>query len=222
MQHLIKARQASRSGRFAAQSGDAEAEALLRASLKSYWSAMNWLEGDPEFDLAHDELHDVGRAVRLRFVDGCRPEPQPDGGHIQRCPVALAHKRFGFSIGGTGNAVCSICGDDASECAHTPGRSYLVEAGRHKGWCNICGEEACKSHDIGTKYDAEARVIITEMQLREISIVSRPAHPDARLTKIDMSRGDVERELGRLPSGAHLSCDKCLSSCQGFDYLPER
>ena len=221
MRHLNDARRAFTSGRFAAQAGDAEAEAFLRASLKSYWSAMNWLEGDPEFDLAHDELHEAGRRARLLFSDGCRPELGSDGGFIQRCPVVLAHKRFGLSIGGTGNALCSICDGDASECAHIPGRSYLVEAARIQGRCNICSEDQCDSHDSGTSYNTDARVIITEMKLREVSIVARPAHRDARMMEIKISRQDVERELGQLPPGAHLSCNKCLSDCAGLDFLPD-
>jgi hypothetical protein len=77
---------------------------------------MNWLEDTPEFEIAHLELHTAGRFARENFAKGCRPEPKGDGSFVHRCPVFIAHKRFGFSIGATGNAICSICGGDASEC----------------------------------------------------------------------------------------------------------
>jgi hypothetical protein len=48
--------------------------------------------------------------------------------YSQTCPVALAHNRIGMSIGGTARRLCSLCGDDLSECEHIPGISYLVRA----------------------------------------------------------------------------------------------
>ena len=61
----------------------------------------------------------------------------------QTCPVALAHNRIGMSIGGTAKRLCSLCGDDLSECEHTPGTSYLVPGGVSSlGWCRVCLQEA--------------------------------------------------------------------------------
>jgi hypothetical protein len=73
---------------------------------------------------------------------------------------------------------------------------------------------------VGEIYSAEARVIVTEADLREISIVARPAQPDARPTQVEITRREVEAAFGPLPPGALVNCDKCLSPCAGFDHLP--
>jgi hypothetical protein len=182
---------------------------------------MNWLEDTPEFDVAHSELHAAGRLAREQFREGCRLAEEPDGSLTQRCPVALAHKRFGLSIGAIGNAICSVCGDDASECPHMPGDQYDLAACREHGRCNICLETDPCPHQPGETYRTEAHVVVTEAELREVSIVARPAQPDARIAKIPISRQRIEARLGRLPPHAYVSCDQCLSSCPGFDYLPE-
>jgi hypothetical protein len=65
-------------------------------------------------------------------------------------------------------------------------------------------------------------VIVTSADLREVSIVARPAQPDARIQAIEITPADIAHAFGRaLPPGARLNCDKCLSSCEGLAFLTE-
>lgn len=215
---LRKARSLATSGRFALAAGDRRAESILREAVEVYWSAMNWLEDAEEFDDAHREIHEAGRVLREEYSNGCRLGPRDDGSFAHTCPVFLSHKRFGMSPGFTGNAICSICYEDVSECLHIPGDTYDVVANRDP-WCNVCGDKSCSVHELGVKYEAETGIVVTEAKLHEVSIVPRPAQPDARIREIPIDRAEVEASLGRLPQGAFLKCDKCLSGCDGFDRL---
>lgn len=201
-----------------------DAEQYARTAIHVYASAMNWLEeGADGFDLAHTEIHDVGLYCRLMFPSGCRFKTQGTG-FIQQCPLPLAHKRFGFSLSMTGNAICSICDTDVTECSHYPGHAYIIETRRHSGGrCNICGNERCETHVVGICYMACAFVIISKVyEMDEISLVSRPRIPDARLASISRSRDEVEHALGHpIPANGYLQCNKCLIPCDGFAYLPD-
>lgn len=58
--------------------------------------------------------------------------------------------------------------------------------------------------------------IITEADILEISIVGRPAQPDARFTKISISLAALHRGTGgRFPRGTPINCDACLKPCVG-------
>lgn len=217
---LAEARQEYTSASFAHAAGDPSGESHLREALKKYWSAMNWLEGSDGFDVAHDELHRAGRDARDWYPAGCEYAESDDGSFVQRCPVPLAHKRFGMSIGAFGNAICSLCGTDASECPHLPGRTYEVPAEKRDGQCNICRKSVCKEHLEGLIYPAQLGVIVTEMDVQEVSIVPVPAMPDARITGVPVTRERMEERFGhRLPDGVVVTCDQCLGECQGFRYL---
>ncbi len=218
---LEEARSTTSSGRLAHDAGDPTAETYFRQAVELYWSAMNWLEDDDGFDVAHDEIHEVGRLLRGSFEAGCSLGPREDGSFAHTCPVFLSHKRFGMSPGFTGDAVCSICYQDASECVHVPGDIYEVVA-RSDPWCNVCGERACASHALGATYKAEAGMVVTKAALHEVSIVDRPAQPDARIREILINDADIEASLGPLPAGAFLKCDKCLGPCTGFDRVEEQ
>lgn len=216
---LANARRAATSGRFALSAGDSTAETYLRNAASQFWSAMNWLQDSDGFEAAHDEIHEVGVLLRDNFERGCSLGPRDDGTFAHTCPVFLCHKRFGMSAGFTGNAICSICYQDASECPHIPGSSY--EAVCAKGpWCNICGDQRCKTHTIGNSYAAEMGLVVTEATLHEVSLVARPVQPDNRIMEIPISIEEVQATYGRLPIGAYLKCDKCLDPCQGFDSMP--
>jgi hypothetical protein len=57
----------------------------------------------------------------------------------------------------------------------------------------------------------------------EVSLVARPAHPDARLQSVSVATADVRASLGaRFRTGMPVSCDRCLSSCDGVTEVYER
>jgi len=207
--------------RFARAAGDPAAESFGRQALAVYASAMNWLEGSDDFDTAHNELHEVGRYCREEFPAGCDLTTDGDD-FAQRCPVSLVHQRVGLSMGFTGNAICSICDLDVSECPHRPGHSYEVVASAHlNGRCNVCGSKACTNHLSGEIYEAETRVSITEIyEIDHIALVAQPVQPDARLTSIPISRRELEAHLGlTIADGLSVRCDQCLGECQGFTQI---
>jgi hypothetical protein len=218
---LREARSEAFSSRTALAAGDRSAESHARTGLARYASAMNWMEGAADFEVAHAELHSLGRICRERFPTGCR-FAEVDDDFEQRCPAALVHSRLGVSPAIVGNAICSLCGDDISECPHRPGHTYPVAAAVHpSGNCNVCGLQDCAEHVVGLTYDAEARVVTTEIyDFDEVSNDETPRQPDARLTAVRISRRDFEAKLGKqIPAGAHVNCDQCLGECGGFNYF---
>jgi hypothetical protein len=59
------------------------------------------------------------------------------------------------------------------------------------------------------------------MQLREISLVPRPAGVTTRLTELPISTKKLEEAFGPdFKPGMPVSCDKCLGDCWGFDEFP--
>lgn len=167
-----------------------EAETVARASFETYRSAMNWAEAefrDDLFDQAHRELDEAGAFVRRTF--GCAVLFE-QGSYWQTCPVALAHNRSGLSVRAVIRASeCSVCRSDPEDCDHITGRMY--------------GDQPCYR-------------IITEAEIPEISLVPRPAQPDARITRVPVSHEQLEQRLGRpFAPGTPLNCDFCLSTCSG-------
>lgn len=219
--HLRDARGSAFSARAALAAFDESAEDHARLSLQRYASAMNWLEDTADFDVAHGELHEIGRLCREEFSEGCR-YGGADGDFVQSCPAALVHTRVGFSPGMIGNAICSVCDEDVTECPHRPGETIPVEALIHPdGRCSICGSGSCVAHVPGLTYSAEVGVVVTEVyEIEEVSIVDRPRQPDARIQSVRIPRADIERRLGqRIPLGAHMNCDRCLGQCRGFSSM---
>lgn len=123
-----------------------------RESLRVFRRSMDWLEDTEYFETAHHALDAAGNWVKLSF--DCFLESS-EGRYFQTCPVSLAHSRVGLSIGGIiQKAVCSICGKDAVKCAHITGHEYIGQ---------------------------RCYVTITQVDLVEVSIVSRPEQPDAHI-----------------------------------------
>jgi hypothetical protein len=122
-----------------------------------------------------------------------------------------------MSIGGVATRICSLCGVDFSECEHLPGVAYLVPGGTADlGWCRVCLQEHC-NHDDGQTYRVAVVAIITEMRLNEVSLVSKPAHPEARFTAISIPVSDLAEALGdEFAPGLDVSCDRCLLPCDGL------
>lgn len=192
---------------------ESEARQAIAECAKAFWRA----EDTDLEDAQHDLMHRIGRWTRRHF--GC--SLHFDGtNYEQRCPIAIAHKRMGFSPGFTSKHICSICGGDLSECPHIRGRAYWVRGGAHdERPCSLCMQTACR-HRVDRLYRASVVSIITDIQAQEVSIVRRPAQPEARLLGIPVSSDDLANALGGFQPGIEVSCDKCLEDCPGFEEIP--
>jgi hypothetical protein len=102
------------------------AEREARCALQLYARSLDWAEGTPSEDDAHHAMDAAGKWVRTTF--GCRLNREGTT-YTETCPVSLAHNRIGFSIGGSATRICSLCGEDLSECEHLPGTAYIVPYG---------------------------------------------------------------------------------------------
>ena len=125
---------------------------------------------------------------------------------------------MGFSVGGKAKRICSLCGQDVSECEHDRRTAYMVPGG-HKdlGWCRVCILKTDCGHSPTESYRVGVVAIITELELTEISLVSKPAHPEARQRKVSISSSRLKESLGpEFHIGGPVSCDKCLLECQGL------
>ena len=195
-----------------------EGEAYARQALHRFRAAMDRLEDTPEFEVAHAELDVAGRFCRENWPKGC--ELVPVGRDFsQECPAWHAHTRVGFSPAMLANAICSVCGVDVTTCPHLPGEplSDVVAALVGDGWCSIDGHTECTEHELGRTYDARVAILITHVHsIEEVSIVGRPAQPDARIMKVTMPRSDFDGLMGGpLPDGVIPVCDRCLNECPG-------
>jgi hypothetical protein len=195
--------------------GRARAEQAARQALASYASVLNWAEDTDNEDKAHRQLDEAGHWVRHTF--GCHLHRQGET-YSQRCPVALGHNRLGMSVGGAARRICSLCGQDLSECEHMRGTAYLVPGGPAElGWCRVCLKESDCDHSPDEDYRVSVVSRIIEMELVEVSIVGKPAHPDARFTFVGVDIADLRDQLGAdFAPGMPVNCDRCLSPCHGL------
>jgi len=192
---------------------DASMRRALEAAARAFW----WAEDTELEQRQHELLHRLGRWTRRNL--GC--ELSFDGKrYAQACPVAIAHKRFGNSVGYVGRHECSICGCDLSECEHIVGRSYWIRGGPlDRRACAMCLRMNC-THSPNRLYRVPVIRIVRDAQLHEISIVARPAQPEARLTELPIETAALKAALGpEFTVGMSVSCDKCLGDCWGFDGL---
>lgn len=59
--------------------------------------------------------------------------------------------------------------------------------------------------------------MIQDVEVDEISLVSKPAMPEARILQKSIPTSDLQAALGdRFAPGMEVSCDKCLSRCEGL------
>jgi hypothetical protein len=191
------------------------AERDARKALDRLRSALNWAEDTDFEDEAHRSLDDAGRWVCETF--SCKLT-RSGSTYKQTCPVALGHNRLGMSVGGVAKRrICSLCGSDVSECEHMPGTAYLVPGGADDlGWCRVCLEESC-GHVPTDSHRVSLVSIIREMTLGEVSIVSKPAHPDARIMSMPIEVADLSVELGDgFVPGVDVTCSRCLLPCEGL------
>ena len=191
------------------------AETFYRRSLVKIREALLW---EPEEKPHSKYLHDVGR--RIHDIFGCQLEFK-DGLYWVTCPVMLSHSKGGFSIGGSGKAICSICGTDIFDCPHVKGRTYdSVVAKRHHDICNICVQRECE-HKEGEIYDGvQVFAMVVELNLDHVSFVQNPANPLCVVHCYSVPKSDLlemlpEDERDRVIYGETIiHCHHCLI-CKG-------
>jgi len=198
--------------------GSPDAEAVARKMLGVAASAF-WNAEDTELEESvHRDMDSYGKWVRTTF--GCHLAYE-SGVYHQRCPVAIAHKRIGMSIGFVASKrICSICADDWADCPHSPNELYEVNGGVNpQGYCQVCGTRDCTKHHPDQTYRTPPIAIVTDIErLNEVSLVSKPAQPDARLTSIPLSTEELRAALGSLfLPGDMVNCNRCLSPCEGIE-----
>lgn len=213
-----EARQLFRQGVLLKGVDEVEAELCLRRALSVAASAFNWLEDTEYEDQAHADLHCYGTYTREHFKGNCELGWTGQS-YEERCPVSVAHKRIGFSIGFTAQRFCSVCGEDLSTCEHVPGRFYDVPGGfGETGVCRVCLRPDCVDHVAEKLYRARAASKIRNMSMVEVSLVAKPKHPDARLLAVPVDSERLQEFLGPdFKMGMRVSCDQCLGSCAGLD-----
>ncbi|WP_234432592.1 hypothetical protein [Streptomyces sp. MUSC 125] len=194
-------------------------ETAARTSLARAVDAYNFLEDSELSELAHRHAHHVAALVGGLF--DCNIEYSDDT-YWDVCRLTLMHSRWGMSAGFTATRNCSLCGQDIDYCPHLLDTQYDVTV-RHDadGACNVCGSRSC-SHTVGETVSAFPRSVMSEVQLHEVSWVSRPRDPLARFTKIELSQEVLRHGLGEDPTGRDVCCYRCLHPCSGFDHLPNR
>lgn len=168
--------------------------ATLVEIAKTLRSIMDHTEEGSLFDEAHRLLDTVGQLLHEHFPKSHCSLNYEDGVYHQTCPVDLAHRRFGFSVGfTTKSAECSICGLDPQLCDHVRGFEYD-------------GQKCYRR--------------IIELDLHEVSLVDRPKDPNARICTIPVPIKDLKRALGdSFQPGARVACNKCQHGCMGLVYL---
>ena len=196
------------------------AEAAARRAIHTAVEAFWWAEDSDLEDAQHAFMHRIGRWTRKRFgcsiaFDGQR--------YVQRCRIAIAHKRFGFSPGYSAILLCSICNQDVSECPHLPHRYYWIRGGSGPtGRCAVCYQEECR-HRTDRLYKTRLTRIVTDMEILEVSFVPRPAGVVTRLLELPVSMNDLQEAFGpEFTPRTRLSCDLCLGACWGFTELTDR
>ncbi|QQQ74794.1 hypothetical protein IOD16_27155 [Saccharothrix sp. 6-C] len=189
------------------------AESAARNALDAAVSAYNFLEDHPLADIAHQHAHAVGEFVGGIF--GCWIRMY-DGVYWDECPATLMHHRWGFSPGYTSRRLCSICFEDIDDCPHLIGQKYEMIAARDdQGRCNCCGWTDC-SHVPGQSVEVNPVAIHGDIDLEEVSMVSRPRDPLARPTRISLDVEALGAVLDLDSSEGILRCYRCVNSCEGF------
>lgn len=195
----------------------------VREAISLAASATYWLEGTSYLTNSHYRMDKMGKFAREECGEGCAL--RWDGNrYANACPIAIAHKRFGFSPNMIIRRMrCSLCGDDISECPHLRNHRYRVRGGAvHSPWghCPICIQQECH-HDPNSTYLVVPTAVIDKIErATEVSIVARPRQPDARLSEIPIGSDELRKVLGTaFTPGMTLYCNRCLSPCTGFEHL---
>lgn len=200
-----------------------KAETRARESLGLFRKALDYSEDTREFDATHIAMDEMGFWVRANF--GCRIELK-ESQYQRTCPVDLAHIRVGFSPAWIiESSFCSICGEDSESCQHISGRTYdRVECTKTEGRCNICGTGAECEHQVGKLYDSvpRFRIIASISEIRDVSFVSRPVEPQARLQAVGVPIQSLRHKFGKgWEPGSPLYCHRCVANCEGVVEFPD-
>lgn len=191
-----------------------------RRSLRVAQSALDSLDGTDLEAEAHALLDSLGRYARERFPEGCQLVWTGER-YEHHCPVAIGHKRFGFSPGmRVKKSHCSICLGDPADCPHRKGHKYDVTCTRNDGVCSVCHEADCTAHVDGETYNVVAVRVITKFEIDEVSLVYQPKNADARLTAVPIDTAELAAHLGAgFTPGMTVDCSRCLEDCGGLDFL---
>jgi hypothetical protein len=203
-----------------AEGNEVESETFARSALGVARAAVDRLEDTVFEDKAHKDLDGFGRWTREHFPDGCRLNW--DGSkYLQACPVALAHVRAGWSLGGSALKACSLCGEDLMDCPHSLHRRYETPGGPSSlGLCRVCGQADCVDHSPDERYEVYPIAIVTDLNVEEISLVSRPKNRAARIMLQTVDMADVLAVADDdFAPGDLVRCDRCIYDCSGFREL---
>lgn len=189
--------------------GDAEEPA--RNAMAAAIDAFNFLEDHWLAATAHHWAHETAALVSGLY--GCAVQYKDDA-YWDTCQISLMHERSGMSMGFTAKRSCSICKSDIDECPHDLDLEYLVTASTgDEGACTLCGGSQC-DHSPGSQYAMRPRVVMEDPTLHEISLVSRPRDPLARIREVELPT-EFAAVLG-VANGEQINCRRCLGPCQGF------
>lgn len=189
-----------------------EVEPHAKAAVREAVRALNFLEDHELAETAHEAIHRTSFLKRGLF--GC-PIVHRDGQYWTDCPVNMSHLRVGFSAGLVSDFDCSICGRAAEDCDHQMNELYEKERLLIGGKCSICGAEDCE-HEDGRAYLVPARGIARNVIAQEVSMVTRPRYPQARIAEQSLDL-ELTAEGERLARAGFLSCDADLGPCKGFN-----
>jgi hypothetical protein len=170
--------------RLTLQSSDHEelpGEAAARRALTHAAGAFRYLRRGPLERAADLQLHRIGELVGGLY--GCWHEYKNER-WFDTCLVRMAHLHMGLSAGFTAKRLCSICGDDFSECVHDPDWLYPVTAERTDGDCNICGASDDCDHPPGTEYLVRPTIRLDSAVMREVSLTPNPRDPSLMITSL--------------------------------------
>lgn len=145
-QHFAAAAKEAKARRT--RQADLHAREAIKAIVRAFW----WAEDTAAEEAQHKLMHRIGRWTRRNLgchvhFNGKRYE------HV--CPIRIAHKRMGLSIGYVTNPICSICGEELSEshtsaAAATGSAAVLGRAATAPSACRtvraIIGATACTAH----------------------------------------------------------------------------
>lgn len=187
--------------------GEVDARNALRRAKETY----HWLAETEHAEMGHRNLHAIGRYVSVLY--GCyHLWDDDDQSWYEVCPSRLAHIPYGQSPGFTTGYICSVCGDDPSECEHHPDDTVDMVASRVTGRCSICDAENRCEHEPGTTHPVRPRAIWTDPVMHETSLVPRPRDPLARISEVEI------RDAPKEPSTPTRRW-RCLQCAMGCDTL---
>ena len=193
---------------------EAAAPHVRRAELLAVES-LNYLEDTSQADECHELVHRTA-SLRAALV-GC-PMRLAEAHLWLDCPGRIAHMRMGASAGLTTSFVCSVCREPIEDCDHLPGLSYSVSMVRDgKGSCSICHESAC-GHEVGTVYELPATAMATDVIAHEVSMVSRPRYPLARIRRFGLPL-EPGTEMYRAAESGVVHCSGCMEPCRGLQQM---